>query len=77
MEEPTSEIYAILITENINQMLKTIVSRCTIITFRPLDLLKEVEFYKDYKKDLTKLKLAIQLAGKKDDIESLINDESF
>lgn len=77
LEEPTSEIYAILITENINQMLKTIVSRCTIITFRPLDLLKEVEFYKDYKKDLTKLKLAIQLAGKKDDIESLINDESF
>ena len=37
LEEPTSESYAILITENLNLMLKTIVSRSQIVNFQSLN----------------------------------------
>ncbi len=37
MEEPGSEIYQILITENYDALLKTIVSRAEILHFKPID----------------------------------------
>lgn len=36
LEEPSSEATAILVTEHSHQMLSTILSRCQMITFRPL-----------------------------------------
>ncbi|MBN2540898.1 MAG: hypothetical protein JXB08_05165 [Bacilli bacterium] len=37
MEEPGSEIYQVLITENYDALLKTIVSRAEILHFKPID----------------------------------------
>jgi DNA polymerase III subunit delta' len=37
MEEPGADIYQILITENINSLLKTIVSRAETLHFKPID----------------------------------------
>jgi len=39
MEEPGQDIYSILITENYNTLLKTILSRAEILHFRPIDRL--------------------------------------
>lgn len=36
LEEPNQRTVAVLLTENVNQMLPTILSRCQILTFRPL-----------------------------------------
>ncbi|MCK5732121.1 MAG: AAA family ATPase, partial [Tenericutes bacterium] len=43
MEEPGQDIYQILITENYNALLKTIISRAEILHFKPIDrnLIKE------------------------------------
>ncbi|MCK4551425.1 MAG: AAA family ATPase [Tenericutes bacterium] len=43
MEEPGQDIYQILITENYNSLLKTIISRAEILHFKPIDrnLIKE------------------------------------
>ncbi len=37
MEEPGADIYQILVTEQVNALLKTIISRAQVIHFRPID----------------------------------------
>ena len=37
MEEPGTDIYQVLITENVNSLLKTIISRAEVLHFKPLD----------------------------------------
>jgi len=42
IEEPQSDTYTILITDNIHQILKTIVSRCQVLNFQPIPKLEIV-----------------------------------
>ncbi len=67
LEEPEEGIIAILITENIYQMLSTIVSRCQVLSLKN-------------KVDLTNLttleKIAHYICNNKLDIENYINDDN-
>ena len=66
LEEPEEGIIAILITENIYQLLSTIVSRCQILSLKNKMNLDSFS---------TKDKLAHYLSNNKEDIENFINDE--
>lgn len=66
LEEPEEGIIAILITENMYQLLSTIVSRCQILSLKNKMNLDNLS---------TKDKLAHYLSNNKEDIENFINDE--
>lgn len=66
LEEPEEGIIAILITENMYQLLSTIVSRCQILSLKNKMNLEKYS---------TKDKLAHYLSNNKEDIENFINDE--
>ena len=50
LEEPSSDTTAILLTEQSHQILNTILSRCQVVTFRPLPTESLIKDYrmKDY-----------------------------
>lgn len=66
LEEPEEGIIAILICENIYQLLSTIVSRCQVLSLKNKLSLDNL---------LTKERIANYLSNNKEDIESFINDE--
>ena len=66
LEEPEEGIIAILITENIYQLLSTIVSRCQVLSLKNKMNLDNLS---------TKDKLAHYLSNNKEDIENFINAE--
>lgn len=66
LEEPEEGIIAILITENIYQLLSTIVSRCQVLSLKNKMNLDNLS---------TKDKLAHYLNNNKEAIENFINDE--
>ena len=66
LEEPEEGIIAILITENIYQLLSTIVSRCQVLSLKNKRKLDNLS---------TKEKLAHYLSNNNEDIEFFINNE--
>ena len=66
LEEPEEGIIAILICENIYQLLSTIVSRCQVLSLKNKMNLDNLS---------TKDRLAHYLSNNKEDIEKFINDE--
>lgn len=66
LEEPEEGIIAILITENMYQLLSTIVSRCQILSLKNK---MNIENFS------TKDKLAYYLSNNKEDIENFIKDD--
>ena len=60
LEEPSEGIIAILLTNNINQMLETIISRCQLITFTKNDVNDYINYNK-IDKDITLNKLAFSI----------------
>ena len=66
LEEPEEGIIAILICENIYQLLSTIVSRCQVLSLKNKLNLNNLS---------TKEKIANYLSNNKEDIEKFINDE--
>lgn len=66
LEEPEEGIIAILITENIYQLLSTIVSRCQVLSLKNKMVLNNLS---------TKEKIAHYLSNNNEDIEKFINDE--
>lgn len=66
LEEPEEGIIAILICENIYQLLSTIVSRCQVLSLKNKMNLDNLS---------TKDKIAHYLSNNKEDIENFINDE--
>ena len=66
LEEPEEGIIAILITENIYQLLSTIVSRCQVLSLKNKINLDNLS---------TKERFAHYLSNNKDDIEAFINNE--
>ncbi|MGM9987026.1 MAG: DNA polymerase III subunit delta' [Bacillaceae bacterium] len=71
LEEPVSEAYAILITENSNRLLNTILSRCQIISFRtvPSNI-----FYEDLLKENVPTHLASIIAQLTSNLEEALTD---
>ena len=67
LEEPVDNIYAFLITDNINRVLKTIVSRCQILTMK-----SEKENF-----DKTIQSLANLIGNSKTMYDQIINDEKY
>lgn len=66
LEEPEEGIIAILITENMYQLLSTIVSRCQVLSLKNKMNLDNLS---------TKDRLAHCLSNNREDIENFINDE--
>lgn len=74
LEEPEGDVYAFLLVDNIYQLYKTIVSRCQVISFKPIDINETIEKYLelDYRK--TESKLASILASSEDNTMLLLED---
>lgn len=73
LEEPEEGIIAILVTNRINLVLDTIISRCQVITFRKNKLKDYASYYKTGEKNtLIKLFFVFQNGQ---DVVSYINDE--
>lgn len=67
LEEPEENIVAILVTNNSNQLLNTIVSRCQILSLKNKINTENLS---------TKEKIAHHLYNNKEDIEKYVNDEN-
>mgnify|MGYP001317811070 CR=1 FL=1 len=76
LEEPSGDsTYAILISHHPERLLETIVSRCQMLTFKPLnrqELLNDIEAFD---MDKYELNLLSQLVSDKDEMLSLVSDE--
>lgn len=77
LEEPNSETVAILITEQVQQILPTILSRCQIISFKPLSSDKLVEKLIEEGVDRQGAPLIAQLTNNIEEGLNLNNDEWF
>ena len=66
LEEPEDGIVAILIVEDVNMLLSTIVSRCQILSLKKENLSENVS---------TIIKIANNLKNNKEEIDAFINDE--
>lgn len=77
LEEPHSETVAILLTEQVQQILPTILSRCQIISFRPLTPLKMIELLTFNGVHPNKAPILAQLTNNLDDAILLSENEWF
>lgn len=77
LEEPSSDTTAILLTEQSHQILNTILSRCQIITFRPLPKDALIDRLKNEGISISLSSLAAQLTNSFDEALSFCNDEWF
>lgn len=79
LEEPPSYINIILVTSNIAKLLPTILSRCQIIKFYPIDNSKIINLLvKDYEFDINKAKFIADFTkGSREKSIELANSESF
>lgn len=77
LEEPGSETLAILITEQAQQILPTILSRCQIVTFKPLSFDKLVEKLIEMGVERKKAPLIARTTNNLEEGLALNNDEWF
>ncbi|WP_242224234.1 DNA polymerase III subunit delta' [Bacillus cereus group sp. BfR-BA-01380] len=77
LEEPSSDTAAILLTEQSHQILSTILSRCQIVTFRPLPKNALVNRLESEKVSISLGNLAAELTNSFDEALSFCNDEWF
>ncbi|MFD3448290.1 DNA polymerase III subunit delta' [Microbacteriaceae bacterium 4G12] len=77
LEEPSSETTAILLTEQSHQMLNTILSRCQILTFRPLSQEVLVNKLQEQGVSPAFASLAAQLTNNIQEALSFCNEEWF
>ncbi len=75
LEEPEPNIIAILLTDNIYQLLETIISRCQIISLRKQNSL-DLNVDDHIKKDMV-FKIAVQEATTQEELINMISDESY
>ncbi len=73
LEEPADGIIAILITNNINLVFETIISRCQVITFKKNNVEEYIE-YNNIKKNVTLNKIMFSVFNIRDSKE--INEEN-
>lgn len=77
LEEPSSDTTAILLTEQSHQILNTILSRCQVVTFRPLPTESLIRRLQDEGITVSLSTLAAQLTNSFDEALTLCNDEWF
>ncbi|WP_428910309.1 DNA polymerase III subunit delta' [Niallia sp. Krafla_26] len=77
LEEPHKQTYAILITEQIQRMLPTILSRCQVLSFKPLSTKQFVKRQVDMGVRVEKAPLIAQLTNNIDEALGLNDDEWF
>lgn len=70
LEEPEENIIAILITDNANQVINTILSRCQLISLNP----KKIESLNTENK--TVYKVALSLENNESDLKNFVDDEN-
>ncbi len=75
LEEPTEDIIAILITDNYNQILDTVASRCQTITFSNSNICECIKSY-NYE-NTTLLKLFLMYQNEKDISEYMNNKDNM
>jgi DNA polymerase-3 subunit delta' len=77
LEEPNQHTTAILLTEQINQMLDTIISRCQTLTFRPMPKEILVSQLIDEGIKPAQANLVVQLTNSLEQALNLANDDWF
>ncbi len=77
LEEPSSDTTAILLTEQSHQILNTILSRCQVVTFRPLPTESLIRRLQDEGVTTSLSTLAAQLTNSFDEALALCSDEWF
>lgn len=77
LEEPKSETTAVLLTEQSQQILDTILSRCQILTFLPLQKDLLIEQLKEQGASLSLASTAAQLTNNLEEALSFCNEEWF
>ncbi|HEK9103425.1 DNA polymerase III subunit delta' [Bacillus pfraonensis] len=77
LEEPSSDTTAILLTEQSHQILNTILSRCQVVTFRPLAAEALIERLQADGVPVSLSTLAAQLTNSFEEALLLCNDEWF
>jgi len=77
VEEPVEGVYIIFLIENMSSLLDTIISRCSVLTFRPLnkEFLKDRLDLKGYEEMITRV--LIEYTQNEDEIDNIINDEEM
>ena len=77
LEEPSSDTTAILLTEQSHQILNTILSRCQVVTFRPLPTESLIRRLQEEGITASLSTLAAQLTNSFDEALALCSDEWF
>ncbi|MDZ5474349.1 DNA polymerase III subunit delta' [Bacillus sp. 31A1R] len=77
LEEPNSETTAILLTEQSQQILPTILSRCQIVSFKPLSSVNLIKKLTELGVEPYKAPIIAQLTNNLDEALSLSSDDWF
>lgn len=77
LEEPANDVIAILTTDNVNRILPTVVSRCTIMPFLPVprsQFMKEAEKIGVNEEDIY---FVSNIAGSMEDIDQIYESDAY
>lgn len=77
IEEPLPDTYTILITDNLQQIISTIISRCQVINFQPLPKEEIIEFLLLKQIDASIAKIVSQLTNDLDKALEIASDEKI
>lgn len=75
LEEPASPTIAILLTEQIHQMLNTILSRSQVLSLAPLNPTKLIEFYEENGISKVNAKLLVEITSNLDEALQLCQED--
>ncbi len=77
LEEPTSDVIAILITEQIDKILPTIQSRCQKIPFKRISIQESLEYARNLELSELDAYICSHLVNNVDEIQTLSEDENY
>ena len=77
LEEPTSDVIAILITEQIDKILPTIQSRCQKIPFKRISIQESLEYARNLELSELDAYICSHLVNNLDEIQTLSGDENY
>jgi len=77
LEEPQENVHAILLTDNMHQVINTIVSRCQIINFVKPDIKVFIQDYLDDGHNPERVILASLVTSPGEELDEILEDEVF
>lgn len=77
LEEPTSDLTAILISEQIDRVLPTIVSRCQVVAFKPMDHKYSLKLCKEQGMDDLDAYLLSQMVHSPEEIQTTLDSDVY